>query len=495
MSAARTDVIVIGGGVCGLATAGLLARRGRTVTLLERATTVGGIAARREFEAGFAVPGILHDTSRVDDALIDALGLKEHGLQRCPRPSVLLSDGHERTLELTVDLEQTRAWRAWIEKVAPVVKRVLEEPPLPLDDPLRKLAWPTLKLGRQLRRLGRRDMMEFLRVPPMCLADWLQEWFDDELLAAGLAFPALEGVWAGPWSAGTAANLLFREASRGASVVGGPAAFAQALLDAANASGVTIRTDAEVREIRTEAGAAKGVTLTDGEQIDGTTVVSALDPKTTLLDLVAPTALDPAVADDFVNWRCRGALAKVHLGIRGDAPFEKHGRVRVARSLDDVERSYDALKYGTVPERPTLDAIVPSLDDPGLAPEGHHVVSVIFGFAPDAETAKDTPESLRDAVLRRTVETLCSIAPGLDDRVVAHEVLLPVDLESEFGLAGGHLFHGELALDQIVMRPSLACRGHGSPISGLYLCGPGTHPGTAPTGASARLAAAAIARG
>lgn len=505
----RSDVIVIGAGVNGLATAALLARSGRKVILVERRERVGGVCAPREFHPGFTVPGLFHDTTRVDAALVSSLGLSGHGLKRAPREDCLLSDGRGGAITLSADASATAssisrrsetsaerytAWRSWLDKVAPVVRKVIDEPPLALDAPLRKLAWPTLKLGRALRKLGRRDMMEFLRVPPMCLADWLREWFDDDLLCAGLAFPSLEGAWAGPWSAGTAANLLFRETTRGDAVVGGPAAFSAALQSCAAAAGVDIRTGSGVTAIRVHDGAVAGATLDDGSSLQASTIVSALDPRTTFLDLLPPMALDPRVADDIVNWRCRGSIAKVHLAVSGDAPITRDGTAfaaaRIAPTIDDVERAYDALKYRETSATPVVDVRVPSIANPALAPGGHHVLSVIVGFTPDADAGVDA-DTMRTQVLDRTVERLTSVVPDLRDRIVGQETLIPADFATEYGLSGGHLLHGETALDQLVMRPSLACRGHASPIGGLFLCGPGTHPGTAPTGTSARFAARA----
>ena len=359
------DAIIIGANIEGLATAGLLAKAGRHVVVLEASDVLGGLAARRSFHDGFAAPGILHDASRLQRDVVRRLELQNHGLIRRDATTLLVSEGQD---DIAVnhdgisgpDAERFNAWRAWIDKVSPVVHSLLDSPAPPLDASLPRLAWPALRLGAKMRKLGRRDMTEFLRVPPMCAADWLDEWFEDDGLKAGIAAPAMEGLWGGPWSAGTAATLLFREVTAGQDVVGGASAVVDALEDCLRANRVEVRTNSRVTSIRCRDDRAVGVTLARGDTVDAAVVASALDPQTTLLDLLGPTDLPPNLVHDISGWRCRGTTAKMHLAIEGPAPFVGDDDrpvdvVRTAGSLDHLERAFDSIKYGEMSERPILD--------------------------------------------------------------------------------------------------------------------------------------------
>ncbi len=493
------DAIIIGANIEGLATAGLLAKAGRHVVVLEASDVLGGLAARRSFHDGFAAPGILHDASRLQRDVVRRLELENHGLIRRDATTLLVSEGQD---DIAVnhdgisgpDAERFNAWRAWIDKVSPVVHSLLDSPAPPLDASLPRLAWPALRLGAKMRKLGRRDMTEFLRVPPMCAADWLDEWFEDDGLKAGIAAPAMEGLWGGPWSAGTAATLLFREVTAGQDVVGGASAVVDALEDCLRANRVEVRTNSRVTSIRCRDDRAVGVTLARGDTVDAAVVASALDPQTTLLDLLGPTDLPPNLVHDISGWRCRGTTAKMHLAIEGPAPFVGDDDrpvdvVRTAGSLDHLERAFDSIKYGEMSEHPILDIHVPSLGSPELAPEGHHVVSIMAHFAP-FELREGWSDETRDALTTSILATLARHAPHVTNRIVGQETLTPADLESELGLRGGHVHHGEVALDQLLsLRPSVACANHSTPLPGLFLCGPGTHPGPVPWMGSARLTA------
>jgi phytoene dehydrogenase-like protein len=260
-------------------------------------------------------------------------------------------------------------------------------------------------------------------------------------------------------------------------------AFTSALVSAARAAGAEIRNGAEVRRIVVRDGRAAGVELSSGEAIDARAVVSNADPKTTYLNLVEPTDLDPDFLTKIRNYRAAGSLAKVNFALSGLPAFAGaaagmlEGRIHIGASIDDLERAYDAAKYGEMSPAPVLDCSIPSVLDPSLAPAGAHVLSVSVQFAPyrlrnaSWETRR---EELGD-VVEKTIE---AYAPGFRKLVVARRVLSPPDLESEFGAWGGQIFHGEPALDQLfTMRPILGWARYRAPIPGLYLCGSGTHPG------------------
>jgi phytoene dehydrogenase-like protein len=322
----------------------------------------------------------------------------------------------------------------------------------------------------------------------MCAADWLQEYFGDPLLPAALAAPAVTGAFLGPWAAGSAAGVLLYESVRGAEVKGGPAALAEALRKAF---------EAEVARILVARGAASGVQLADGQTLEAPLVVAACDPKRALLDLVEPGVLPLDVEEQVDVVRMRGTTAKVNLALDGQLSFrdrggERHARAVVADDVDDIERAFDAAKYRSCSKKPHLDVSVPSVGDVSLAPVGKDVVSILAHFAPhdlEGGWTDQVKASFGDAV----VEVLESAAPGTRSRILARDVLSPVDLEKRYGLTGGHVHHGEHALDQLlVMRPTPALARYETPIEGLYLGGSGSHPSGGVTCQPGALAARAI---
>jgi phytoene dehydrogenase-like protein len=335
----------------------------------------------------------------------------------------------------------------------------------------------------------------------MAVADLVAEWFETELLRATIAARGIFGACAGPWSAGTSTALLMQAAIDGhaagpASFVrGGMGALTQALAEAGRAAGVKIRTGADVAGIRIKDGMATAVVLKDGEEIRARTVISNADPRHTFLRLVDPTDLDPDFLNKIRNYRSQGAAAKVNLALAGlpsfsalkkagrDGAARLSGRIHIGPEIDYLERAFDDAKYGDYSRQPYMDITIPSLTDPSLAPAGAHVMSVYVQFAPYRLKEGDWSsrrEEFGDAVLK----TLSHYAPGLREQVVGRQVITPLDLEQTYGLTGGHIFHGEMALDQFFsFRPLIGWAQYRTPVAGLYLCGAGTHPGGGVTGA------------
>jgi phytoene dehydrogenase-like protein len=339
----------------------------------------------------------------------------------------------------------------------------------------------------------------------MPVADLVREWFDDDLLRATVAAPALTGTMLAPRSAGSSLVLLLRTAHRqlaGGSELrakGGPGAVTQALAAAARAAGAEIRTSTPVSEIVVRDGTVRGV-VAAGQTIEADVVLSSADPKTTFLDLIEPSALSPDFAGKIQHYRAAGTVAKLNLAVAslpsfGCPPESLTGRILIANHLDYLERAFDHAKYGEFSERPWLELTIPSLLDGSLAPAGAHVVSVYVHYAPHALRTGWTDAS-RDALRDAALNVVEEYAPGFGAAVVGAQLITPADLQRDFGLAGGHIFHGELALDQLfTMRPLLGHARYGTPIRGLFLCGAGTHPGGFMSGGSGRLAAqAALAK-
>ena len=337
-----------------------------------------------------------------------------------------------------------------------------------------------------------------MRIAPMCVADWLNEWFDNKRLKAALAGAGLTGSFAGPWSPGTAFNLLLWECTARYRIKGGPQSLIAALDKAARSLGVEIRTGAEVRQFMVSGGKIEGVVLTDGERLPAAMVAAACDPRHTFLDLVPGNQVENRQEDHVRHIRGAGTTAKVNLALStrlefNGRPKEEIEFAKTGHHLDHIEKAFDACKYGRFSTDPILDIHIPTVSNPDLAPPGHSVVSILvnfvrYGLQPQWDL--DQTEKLGDAV----VATLQQYAPGVADAIVARQVLSPADLEKRYGLVQGHILHGEHALDQLVLRPTPECARYHTPIKGLYLCGSGSHPGGGITCAPGALAAAVIAQ-
>jgi phytoene dehydrogenase-like protein len=510
------DAIVLGAGQNGLAAAARLAGAGRRVVVLERRDAAGGLCAAREFHPGHRAPGVLHDDGLVDPAVAGRLGLERHGLAWRAAPPVLLAEADGPGLLLAGAHEaaaaelgrrapaDAAAWVelcAWLARLAPTVRRLLAGPPPRLAPEGLGDLWRLARPALALRRLGRADLTELLRVAPMCVADFLNERFATPLLVEGLAAPALAGAWAGPWSAGTTTFWLLQACAAGRFVAGGPAALAAALERAARAAGAEIRTGAEVARIRVEGGRVAGVVLASGERLDAPVVVATSDPKRTLLELVAPGVLPLDVEEEARRIRSRGTAAKIHVAL--DGPLELAGRpgerleaIRIGGGhVDELERAFDAIKYREASSPPHLEVRVPTVADPGLAPAGHEVVSILASFAP-CELAGGWTEAARARFLDSALARLERHAPGVRSRIVAAELLVPPDLEAAFGTTGGQLHQVEPALDQLyVLRPSPSTSRYVTPLPGLVLGGAGSHPGGGVRPTPGLLAADAVLAG
>lgn len=509
----RYDVIVIGAGHNGLTTATALAQSGRKVLVVERRALAGGLAASEEFHPNFRTQGLLQETVGVRSSVVDALGLARRGLAlrdaepgafvpQSGGPGVLIHRDADRFDRENPDLpasERTayREFRGFLGRVLPFVRRVLEQTPPPITDKGTQGLWTLLRTGMALRALGRDDLHEMLRIGPMCAADWLDERFKSDALKVGLAAPALHGSMLGPWSAGSVASFLMREAVAGKSVVGGPAALTRALLAAASESGVELRMNAAVRSIRVSAGTVTGVSLESGENLDAGVVASSCDPKRTFFSLLDPADVPDAVAEQIRVIKMRGTTAAMRLAL--EKPLSFPGRpdyqpeeILTGENINGLEKAYDAVKYGEMSQTPHLAIKIPTLSERDIAPEGKHVAEVLIHFAPYKLKGGWT-DAAREELGRRALTVLEAYAPGTGASIIGKEVLTPADFEERYALTEGHIFHGEHSLDQLhTLRPSADTSGYSTPIDGLFLCGSGSHPGGGVTCAPGALAAEAI---
>jgi phytoene dehydrogenase-like protein len=351
----------------------------------------------------------------------------------------------------------------------------------------------------------------------MAVADLVSEAFETELLRAAVAADGLLGAMLGPWSAGSGLQLLFHEAnaqvgaSIGTEVDGGPVAVARALERAATRHGVEVLTGVTVGQVVVKGDRAVGVALTSGDTFDARAVVSGADPKRTFTVLCDAEHLPPEFLWRIKHLRTRGVLAKVNLALSALPQVSGATReilaapMRIAPSLDYLERAFDHAKYGEWSQEPWVEFTLPSVLDPSLAPKGGHVLSAYVQWVPNAAGTRESgtgsrmarqagdPPADHEGLLRTVIETLDRYAPGLKKLIVASQLITPADLERDWSLSGGHIFHGELSLDQaFTMRPLLGYGSYSTPIPGLYLCGSGTHPGTGLTGGSGANAARVI---
>lgn len=524
--AVTRDVIIVGGGHNGLVTAFYLARAGFKPLVLERRAQVGGAGVTEEFHPGFRCSILAHSAGPILPDIVRDMQLEQHGLNLISpeasvtglspdgRALVLYSDVQRAAAEIAKfsekDAKQYPVFQQSLEKIGSVIGEVLRMSPPDIDDPSRADLWSMLQTGRRLRKLGKKDMYRLLRWGPMAVADLVAEFFETELLRSVVAARGIFGTAMGPWSAGSSLVLLIRAAGdshpagSAAFAVGGIGAITQAMASAAQAAGVEIRANAEVKEIAAKGGVATGVVLLDGEEIAATAVVSNADPRRTLLNLVDPIHLTPDFVMKLQHYRMPGTVAKVNLALSalpkftalatGGAGDVLRGRIHIGPEIDYLERAFDESKYGNFSQHPYLEIAIPSLTDPSLAPAGQHVMSVYMQYAPFQLRSGDW-QGRRDDLGNTVVKALSEYAPGIGALVIDRQIITPQDLEATYGLTGGHIFHGELALDQFfTMRPLLDWARYRTPIENLYLCGSGTHPGAGLTGGSGANAAREIAK-
>ncbi len=507
------DIIIIGAGHNGLVAATYLAKAGWKPLVLERRPIVGGAAITDEIHPGFKCSTLSYASGPLLPQIEKDLRLDRFGLQTITpdirvlalhpnsQPVALYNDPVRTATELkeisAADAGNYPAFHQTFGRIGKVLSSLVTMTPPAVEKTTPSELWNLGKIGLQFRSLDKKDAFRLLRWGPMAVADLVAEWFENELLRATIAARGIFGSFAGPWSAGTSAGLLWQAAFDRQAIApssffkGGLGALTQALSQAALDAGAEIRTSADVVRIESNGDRVVKVVLSDGEELVARAVVSNADPRTTFLKLLDPTALDPNFLMKVQNFRGYGVSAKVNLalsalpsftGLADDAAAKLSGRIHIGPDIDYLERAFDAAKYGDYSPEPYLDITIPTLTDSSLAPEGAHVMSIYAQFAPYALKHGDWTErrqELGDVV----VNLLAHYAPNLKDLIIARQVITPFDLEQTYGLSGGQIFHGEHSLDQFfTFRPLIGWAQYRTPIKGLYLCGAGTHPGGGITG-------------
>lgn len=508
------NTIIIGAGLDGLIAAYYLAKAGHKPLVLERREVIGGACATEEFHPGFRTSLATSTGSLVPQIAAD-LQLQSRGVEikRNPvrvtalnsggPPVCIYEDAKRTAVELAPhsqrDSERYAGFLACFDNIGRALRPLLLMTPPNIDGPTKSELWNLGKLGWKIRGLGKQDEYRLLRYGPMAVADLAAEWFEHESLRAVVAARGIFGAFAGPWSAGTSLPLLLQAATDGHAIApatfvkGGLSVLVDAIAKAATEAGAEIRTGAQVTAIEVTDGQAVAVLLDGGESIPARTIISNSDPGSTLLGLIDAGELPPSFRIKAQNYRAHGAVARIDLALSampsfagiGDNEREQlSGHLHIGSDIDYLERAFDAAKYGEISERPYLDIVMPTINDPALAPGGAHVMSIHAQFAP--YKLKHGDWDLRREELGETiVGALSEYAPDISRLILARRIVTPLDLETKYGFRGGHIHHGEMSIDQFfAFRPVIGCAQYHTPIKGLYLCGAGTHPGGGLTGAS-----------
>lgn len=517
----KYDAIIVGGGHNGLVSAAYLAKAGKNVLVLERRHVLGGAAVTEELYPGFKFSVFSYVVSLFRPHIIRELELSKHGLELIPLECSFLplpdgdslcrwADPHLTRSEIArfskKDSEVYPEFGLSMMKVAHFVKRIIDNP---APDPLSKNPMELMKLvglGRHLQGAGADLAYLHLKMLTMSAVDFLDLWFESEVLKSPMSVSGIIGTFLGVRSPGTAYVLLhhymgeidgaFR--SWGFSK-GGTGQVSLAVASAARAAGAEIRTEAPVERLVVKNGRCEGVVLEGGEELHAAAVFSSVDPNRTFLGLVGEEHLDSDFTAQVKRYKLRGSSGKVNLALDtlpdfvsrpGQGPHLR-GDIAIAPSIDYLERAYDQAKYGDFSERPYLNVVIPSLVDPSVAPPGKHVMSIFVQYAPYA--LKEGPDywpQRREAFGDAVVDTLAEYCPGLKDAILYRQVLTPLDMEEQVGLSEGNIFQGELSLDQLLfMRPAAGWSKYKTPIRDLWICGSGAHPGGGIMGAPGELAA------
>ena len=504
----RYDAIVVGAGHNGLVCAALLAKAGKSVLVLEANEQVGGAAITREFGDGYSVSACAHLLYQLQPEVRKELKLAPDLASENMTTVALAEDGQHVRLSADrvegvseEDAANYREFRKRLTRFSDLLRKYLNKPPPRLGNRNLKDLLTLGQLGFDIRRLGKEEMREFLRLIGMNIYDELDERFDSPLLKGAISLDAVLGTHLGPRSPSTMMTYLYRLAGnhgRTATPRGGMGNLSEQLAQSARAAGATIRTNMPVKRIIVENGRVSGAEAEDGQRFDSYTVISNADPKRTVMQLVGARHVETGFARRIHHLRARGNAAKLHLAldglpaINGLAKKDFAERIVIAPDEHYVERAFNPAKYGESSPHPVLEITFPSFRDTSLAPTGKHVLSAVVQYAP-YELRGGWNEDARAEFIHAVIQTIAKYAPNIESRISASELLTPADIEREFHITGGHWHHAELTLDQFLfVRPVSSAAQYRMPLDGLYLCGAGAHPGGGVSGAAGRNAARTI---
>jgi phytoene dehydrogenase-like protein len=519
------DAIIVGAGHNGLTAAGYLARAGLRVLVLESRAIVGGACVTEEIFPGFRYSTTSYLCSLLQQRVVKDLELEKFGYVVFPKNPAFFSpfpDG--RYLIMWSDLTQTceeiakfsqhdaeayPKYEEYVDRLARFIEPLLlETPPNLTRRNLRD--WQALAgVGRRMMKMPPEEIVGHIRILSQSVKDFLDPWFESEELKVALATDGVIGTNGGPYTPGTA-YVLFHHVMGGVGGVrglwgfvrGGMGGITQAMAASAQSRGAEIRTSSPVEEIVVKDERATGVVLKGGEEIAARVVVSGADPKRTFLKLLGEKHLEPGFAAAVRNIRIEGCSMKINLALEGLPNFRclpgdrlaPHHKttIHICPTMDYIERGYDEAKFGHPSTHPMLEMTIPTTYDNTLAPAGKHIMNIFLQYTPYtlAKEVAGSWHEIKEAYADRAMNLIEEYAPGFKNLVLHRQVLSPLDMEEIYGLTGGNIFHGEMAVDQLYfMRPVPGWASYRTPVRGLYLCGSGTHPGGGVMGAPGHNAA------
>ncbi|MDQ3803084.1 MAG: NAD(P)/FAD-dependent oxidoreductase [Acidobacteriota bacterium] len=520
--AQKYDCIVIGGGHNGLVCAAYLARAGKKVLVLERRHVLGGAAVTEEVFPGFKFSVASYVVSLLRPEIIRELDLPRHGLEILPLDGTFtpmpngdylwrVNDHAKTRREIArhskLDAEAYDEYGKAMVEMGRFVKPIMAMTPPDPTSLNPKGLLDLLFLGRRFQRLSAEDKYNQVQLMTMSAVDFLDRWFETDVLKATMSASGIIGTFLGVRSPGTAYVLLHHYmgeidgAFRSWGLArGGTGAISGAIADAAREAGAEIRTEAPIAKIVVKDGRARGVVLENGDELAAAVVSSSVDPRLTFMKMVGEEHLPGEFVEDIRRYKFRGSSGKVNLALDGLPDFTAlpgpgahlRGAVSISPSVEYMERAYDDAKYGRFSRRPYIDIVIPSLTDPSVAPPGKHVMSCFVQYAP-YHLKEGTWDERREEFGDTVVDTIAEHAPNFRELILRRQVLTPLDLEREFGLSEGNIFQGELTLEQLFfLRPAPGWAQYRTPIRDLYMCGSATHPGGGIMGASGRNGALKI---
>ncbi|MEE8370515.1 MAG: NAD(P)/FAD-dependent oxidoreductase [Sphingomonadales bacterium] len=502
------DAIIIGAGHNGLTNAAYLAKSGLNVLIVERNPYIGGATVSRELHEGWTYSNCSYVSSLLRPEIYRDLDLARHGLQVVPFGGgvTFTRDGNyigsysnteARRREIARhslhDADAYGRFSTDVMRYCRFIRPFLLRTPPDLASFRPKDLSELFFLGKKLYELGEEELYEFIRFFTMSVAEFLDQYFENELVKASLSGSGLIGTAAGPYTPGTAYVLLHHymgdmDGNVGAwgFARGGMGAIAKALAGALTEHGGEIRTDAPVAQIRVKGGCVKGVALEDGEEIDAPIVVSNLDAKRTFLTIMDPKDLPDEVVEMARNFKITGSSGKLNIALDGLPEFPQlpkgcpliKGDLHITENYEQLERGYDDWKNGTWSKWPYVDMMIPTLTDPTMAPPGKHMMTVFVQHCPAVLADGEWTPAKREAFGQTVIDAIATFSPNFKDLIRHAEIRTPHEIEAEVGLTSGNIFQGDLSFDQLMFnRPFPGYAQYRGPVKGMYMCGSTTHPG------------------